>query len=84
MEEGPDTAVEAIQYEDGNGGVLVAKFIPGIQEYATKNGIIMQENTVHGSMHIPFRQRHHYAVELGHHFMLVSESISRKSTMHTE
>ena len=41
-----DTAVE---YIDGDGGVFVAKFIPSIQEYATNNGILMQEDTVHGS-----------------------------------
>ena len=84
MGEGPDTAVEAIQYADGDGGVLVAKYIPGIEECATKNGVIMQEDTVHGSMLIPFREKHHDAVELGHHFKVVSESNSGEITTHEE
>ena len=59
MGEGPETVVEAIQYADGDGGVLVASYLPGLKECATKNGIIMQEDTVHGSMLIPVREKHH-------------------------
>ena len=78
--EGPDAAVEAIMYMDGDGGMLVEKFIPGLREYATKHGIMMQEDVLHNSMLIPFREKFHDAVELGHQYRIELQAVSGERT----
>ena len=77
--EEPDASVDAIQYLDGDGGMLVAKFLPGLHNYATKQGIIMQDDIVHNSMLIPFREKFHDAIELGHQYRIESQRINEES-----
>ena len=61
-------ATEAIQYQDGDGGLLVVNLIPGLHEYAEKQGARMQ--MVSNSVLLPFRELGHDAPELGHTYTI--------------
>jgi len=73
-------AIEAVQYVDGDGGTLIAEFIPGLLQYATAKGILTQHISSHNYTLIPFREKFHDAIELGHTYDIRCEQLSGEST----
>ena len=74
----PDwTAIEAVQYSDGDGGyvsiecfVNLESFVKSFLDSATVRAVCLKE---HGLRMIPFRELHHDAIELGHEYNLIIE-----------
>ena len=58
--------VECLQYVDGDGGYLVGELTDGVIDYVRSKGVPMQTDSVHQYTLIPFREKNHDAVELGH------------------
>ena len=79
-----DATIEAIQYVDGDGGTLVAELIPGLLQYATAKGIPMQHVSSHNYTLIPFREKYHDAIELGHTYNITCEQPCGESVKHTK
>ena len=73
-------AIEAVQYVDGDGGMLIAEFIPGLLQYATAKVILTQHISSHNYTLIPFREKFHDAIELGHTYDIRCEELSGEST----
>ena len=65
--------IECVHYVDGDGGSLVAEFIPGLLQYATAKGVPMQHVSSHNYTLIPFREKYHDAIELGHTYNITCE-----------
>ena len=62
------SAVEAVQYVDGDGGFLVCELFPGLTDYLRECSIAIptQELESHNYTLLPFREAYHDAMELGH------------------
>ena len=58
--------IECLQYVDGDGGCLVGELTDGVTDYALSKGVPVQLDSVHQYTLIPFREKNHDAVELGH------------------
>lgn len=67
-------------YVDGDGGTLIAEFIPGLLQYATAKGILTQHISSHNYTLIPFQEKFHDAIELGHTYDIRCEQLSGEST----
>ena len=59
-------AVAAVHYVDGDGGVLVCEWFPGLHDSRTRAGVRTQHICGHNLNFVPFREANHDAIELGH------------------
>ena len=67
-----ESAVEAIQYADGDGGYIVSELFPGLQEHLCECGVAVATLDLvdHHYRLLPFREKHHDALELGHEYRI--------------
>lgn len=65
----PDMAIEAVQYVDGDSGILVAELFQDCLK-AYKKSSTLQRDDFHGYTLVPFRERFHDAPELGHKYTI--------------
>ena len=69
------SAVEAVQYSDGDGGYIVLEHFELLEKYihslhSQLEIVFLQE---HGYHMVPFREQYHDALELGHEYEIVTE-----------
>ena len=64
-------AVAAVHYVDGDGGVLVCEWFPGLHDACTRAAVCTQHIAGHNLHFVPFREANHYAIELGHTYNIV-------------
>ena len=77
-----ESAVEALQYSDGDGGFIVCELFPGLQEYLEGRGIPLPDSVrlaEHRYSLMPFREEHHDAIELGHVYTIVRDELDEES-----
>lgn len=58
------SAIDVVQYKDGDGGTIDCEQIPHLMDYIEKKG---WNDLLQGSL-IPFREANHDAIELGHSY----------------
>ena len=58
--------IVSVHYVDGDGGYLDVQQIPGLEDYARHRGVVPCCLTTHTVSLVPFREKHHDAIELGH------------------
>ena len=61
---------QAVSYCDGDGGYIIAEYVPGLLDYCETNYIPQFKVALSGNQltQIPFREAFHDAVELGHNY----------------
>ena len=69
--------LEAIVYQDGDGGILNTTYMPGLLFLVQKMGVDTNYIVIGRSTHVfvPFREAYHDAIELGHKYIFIKNSI---------
>ena len=69
--------LEAVVYQDGDGGFLNATYIPGLLPFVQKMGVNTNCIVIGRSTHvfIPFREAYHDAIELGHKYIFTKSNV---------
>ena len=68
--------ITAVHYTDGDGGVLVVDYFPGLLEACNMHNVPTQVLAGHNLTLVAFREAHHDAIELGHVYSICVESVS--------
>ena len=64
-------AVAAVHYVDGDRGLLVCEWFPGLHDACTRAGVQTQHIAGHNLNYVPFREANHEAIELGHTYNII-------------
>jgi len=81
-----ENPVEAVNYVDGDGGVIVLEHFPGLHDYLNENDISVPliKMQGHGYSLLPFREEGHDTPELGYTYTICQEELDSEVLLDTE